>query len=56
MELKKSGIESGSRFIFTPVHIPNKKAPRKKVAVTKDENEESEKAGKNIHCVVRLKK
>jgi hypothetical protein len=31
--------------------IPNKRTPRKKVVVVKDEDEEGEKARKNIHCV-----
>jgi 5S rRNA maturation endonuclease (ribonuclease M5) len=33
------------------VFISNKKAPRKKVIVVKDEDEEGEEVGKKIHCV-----
>ncbi len=55
----KGRVKSGSRFILQTilksVHIPNKKTPRKKAVVMKDENEKSEKARKNIHCVVRIK-
>jgi hypothetical protein len=40
--------------ILKSIHIPNKKTPRKKAVVMKDENEKSEKARKNIHCVVRI--
>jgi len=38
------------------VPISNKKAPRKKVTMVKDEGEEGEKVGKKIHCNKREKK
>ncbi len=59
MELKqkvgqKVEVNLSLQNILKSIHIPNKKTPRKKAVVMKDENEKSEKARKNIHCVVRI--
>jgi len=50
-------VDLSLQNILKSIHIPNKKTPRKKAVVMKDdldENEKSEKARKNIHCVVRI--
>ncbi len=52
-------VDLSLQNILKSIHIPNKKTPRKKAVVMKDdldENEKSEKARKNIHCVVRILK